>query len=84
MTPEFRRQFDAHADAAANAKGERVTKSSEYYGADLGKVDQREIAAEANRRGLGGEFGPGCLGGVYLTLVKRGEKARTESFRTTT
>lgn len=68
MTAEFRRRFEAHVVAAANAKGERVTKSSEYYGTDLGKVDQRAIAAEANRRGLGGEFGPGVLGGVYLTL----------------
>lgn len=68
MTTVFRERFEAHAVAAANAKGERVTKSSDYYGTDLGKVDQRAVAAEANRRGLSGEFGPGWLGGVYLTL----------------
>jgi len=58
-----------------NANGERVTKSSEYYGVDLREVDHRAVAAEANRRGLGGEFGPGLLSGVYLTLIRRGGAA---------
>ncbi|MFO0971840.1 MAG: hypothetical protein U1A27_00160 [Phycisphaerae bacterium] len=62
------RQLAAHLAAAQNAKGPPVTKSSEYYGVDLATVDQGDWRRRAAERGCLAEFGPGMLGGTYLTL----------------
>jgi len=68
MSEAFERQFAAHCAAADAARGQRVTKSSEFYGTDLAGCDQPAVIAAARALGLAAEFGPGAVGGCYLTL----------------
>ena len=64
----FCARFEDHCRAAVLANGFAVVKSGEFYGVDLASVDALAVIGLAKSRGILAEFGPGMLGGVYLTL----------------